>query len=292
MPVRDLAQTAKEGGAPALATMKGLRFRRFAPVTASVLIHIGIVGIVLLAPGTPVHTPVLFAELVEPDASAATACRCGRSFPIAARSACRSPSRRRCPCAATSARGRSRKSRSRKLRRWRPRRRPRPSSHRLRPCHPRRSRRPRRAASRRAARLKSPAADPGPGAFAVASPSQPASGTTPGRPRRRRPTGPAVAALPTDGITQRAIPAGRLPVPPGVSLQRAAARRSGHHAAATCSSPTTAAWPTSSSRNQPAIPISTRPRPTPCVAGASSRRGAGRRQVAMWVQLPVEFRLR
>ena len=48
--------------------MKGLRFRRFAPVTASVLIHIGIVGIVLLAPGTPVDTPVLFAELVEPDA--------------------------------------------------------------------------------------------------------------------------------------------------------------------------------------------------------------------------------
>ena len=31
------------------------------------LVHIGIVGIILLAPGAPTHTPVLFAELLQPD---------------------------------------------------------------------------------------------------------------------------------------------------------------------------------------------------------------------------------
>ena len=72
------------GGAQALATMKGIRLARFGPVAASVLVHIGIVGIVLLAPGSPTHLPVLFAELRR--ARLATAAASG--------SAARSPDRR------------------------------------------------------------------------------------------------------------------------------------------------------------------------------------------------------
>jgi protein TonB len=40
------------------------------------------------------------------------------------------------------------------------------------------------------------------------------------------------------------------------------------------------------------IPISTRPPRTPCAAGASRLRAAGDDPIAMWVELPVEFRLR
>jgi protein TonB len=45
-----------------------IAFRRLAPVTASLLIHLGIVGAIVVGPGwAPVHGPVLIAELVDPE---------------------------------------------------------------------------------------------------------------------------------------------------------------------------------------------------------------------------------
>ncbi len=49
--------------------MDRIAFRRLVPVTASLLIHLGIVGIIVLGPGwAPIRMPVLIAELVEAEA--------------------------------------------------------------------------------------------------------------------------------------------------------------------------------------------------------------------------------
>src|SRR5262249_9792859 len=55
------------GGAQAVETMKRISLAEFGPVVASVLAHAGVVCAIALAPAMPVRTPVLFAELVDPD---------------------------------------------------------------------------------------------------------------------------------------------------------------------------------------------------------------------------------
>jgi periplasmic protein TonB len=49
--------------------MNRIAFRRLVPVTASLLIHLGIVGVIVLGPGwAPIRMPVLIAELVQAEA--------------------------------------------------------------------------------------------------------------------------------------------------------------------------------------------------------------------------------
>ena len=136
-----------------------------------------------------------------------------------------------------------------------------------------------------------PAADPGPGAFAVASPSQPASGTTPGPSTPTRTTGPAVAALPTDGITQRAIPQGGYQHRPAYP---SSARRLGVQGTALLN-----VLVADDGRVANVVITQSAGHPDLDRAAADAvrrwrfepaRRGA--EKVAMWVQLPVEFRLR
>ena len=66
--VRILLTPATQGGVHALEMMARIAFKRLMPVTASVLVHLGIVGAIVLGPGwVPVGMPVLIAELVPPD---------------------------------------------------------------------------------------------------------------------------------------------------------------------------------------------------------------------------------
>ena len=178
------------------------------PATASVLIHLGIVGAVLLVPGwVPMRLPVLMAELVEPDAPAP---------PPPARPA--PPARDRRPLTPP-----------RPIATPMPVEPPRPEPEPARPAAPepppvttRPEPEPPRAAATEPARVPTPSAetgspvavtgppmstapDPGATAFAVLPPASPSSAGAPPSTAART---PAVTTLPPDGVTQRAIPRG------------------------------------------------------------------------------------
>lgn len=269
--------------------MKSIRLARFAPVTASVLIHVGIVGIVLLAPGTPVRTPGLFAELVQPDVPPPPP---PAKTTAPDRPPLRPPKLIDTPMPIAPA----------------PVARPEPEVPRLQapppappaPPTPAESPAPVAAAPVVSAPPstvaasgppETPAAEPSPGAFAVALPSQPAAGSTPGSSAQTQAAGPAVAAVPTDGITQRAIPQGgyqHFPAYPS------SARRLGVQG-------TTLLNVLVADDGRVANVIVTQSAGHPDldkVAADAVRRWRfeparrGVEKVAMWVQLPFEFRLR
>ena len=259
-------------------------------MTASVLIHIGIVGIVLLAAGTPIHTPVLFAELVEPDAPPPPP----PVRPVVPdRRPLRLPKLIETPMPVAPP----------------PTARPEPEVPKpeapplVTPAPPAPVVSPAPAVSpapvvsaapssaSASGPAEVPAADSGPGAFAVASPSQPASGTTPGPPAPTRPTGPAVAALPTDGITQRAIPQGGYQHRPAYP---SSARRLGVQGTTLLN-----VLVADDGRVANVIVAQSAGHPDLDQAAAEAVRRwrfeparRGTEKVAMWVQLPVEFRIR
>jgi periplasmic protein TonB len=277
-----------EGGAQTLATMMGVLRARFGPMTASVLIHVGIVGSVLLAPGAPVRTPVLFAELVEPDAPPPPSppkpivpdrrpLRLPKLIetpmpvapvphqepevpkPEAAPSVLPAPP---APVASPA---------------------PVVSPSSVVPAAP--------STAAASGPPEAPAADPGAGAFAVASPSGPPSSSTPGSSVPTGPTGPAVAALPTDGITQRAIPQGGYQHRPAYP---SSARRLGVQGTTLLS-----VLVADDGRVANVVVAQSAGHPDLDQAAAEAVRRwrfeparRGTEKVAMWVQLPVEFRLR
>lgn len=263
--------------------MKGIRLARFGPVAASVLVHVGIAGIVVLAPGTPAHPPVLFAELVEPDPPPPTAPA------IVDRRPQRLPKPIETPMLTAPAPARRREPEV-----------PMPEPVPVAPTQvaPAITEPPAPAA---AAAPSSPtvsslptssAVDAGSGAFAGApSAGQPASGPTPASSAAAPPAGPAVAALPSDGITQRAIPQGGYQHRPAYP---SSARRLGVQG-------TTLLNVLVADDGRVANVVITQSAGHPDLDQAAAdavrrwrfepaRRGTDK--VAMWVQLPVEFRLR
>ena len=185
--------------------MMGIRLARFGPVAASVLVHVGIAGMVVLAPGTPARPPILFAELVEPDPPLPAAPAIVDRRPL------RLPKPIETPMPAAPAPARPREPEIPAPSRCRsPRRRPHPSPPHRRTGRGGRAEQPTPSGPPVASGPPAPGVvDAGSGAFAVAPPSDaPASGPAPAPTAAAQPAGPAVAALPSDGVTQRAIPQG------------------------------------------------------------------------------------
>ena len=262
--------------------MMGIRLARFGPVAASVLVHVGIAGMVVLAPGTPARPPALFAELVAPD-----------PLPPAALAADRRPLRLPKPIETPM---------------------PPPATpvHRREPELPAPEPVPLPAAQVAPVVAAPPAppvevapsnptasgppapsvVDAGAGAFAIAPPSgPPASGPTPAWSAAAQPSGPAVAALPSDGVTQRAIPQGGYQHHPAYP---ASARRLGVQGTTLLN-----VLVADDGRVANVVVAQSAGHPDLDQAAADAvrrwrfepaRRGA--EKVAMWVQLPVEFRLR
>jgi protein TonB len=263
--------------------MKGIRLARFGPVAASVLVHVGIAGIVVLAPGSPARPPVPFAELVEfaPPPPAAPA--------IVDRRPLRLPKPIETPMPPPAAPARRREPEV-----------PTPEPVPLAPAQvaPITTAPPAPAVE---AAPSSPTAsgppapsvvDAGSGAFAIAPPAgQPASGPAPAPTAAAQPAGPTAAALPTDGVTQRAIPQGGYQHRPAYP---SSARRLGLQG-------TTLLTVLVADDGRVANVIVTQSAGHPDLDQAAAdavrrwrfepaRRGT--EKVAMWVQLPVEFRLR
>ena len=171
---------------------------RFGPVVASVLAHVGVVCAIALAPAITVRTPVLFAELVEPDPlpqppPAVRPAPVDRRplqlpKPIETPMPAAPPVSRREPEPPT------------------PEAPPPPAPTPTAPVDA-----PPVAVSSAASVVASgpPAVDVAersPGVFASAATAAPVTGSAPSSGSTSQPTGASVAALPTDGITQRAIP--------------------------------------------------------------------------------------
>jgi protein TonB len=260
----------------------GIRLARFGPVAASVLVHVGIAGMVVLAPGTPARPPVLFAELVEPDPQRPAAPAIVDRRPL------RLPKPIETPMPAAPA----------------PVRRPEPEVPAPEPVPfaPTQVTPVVTAAPTAVeAAPSSPTAsgppalnvvDAGSGTFASApAAGQPASAPTPSSSAAAQPSGPAVAALPSDGVTQRAIPQGGYQHRPAYP---SSARRLGVQG-------TTLLNVLVADDGRVANVIVTQSAGHPDLDQAAAdavrrwrfepaRRGT--EKVAMWVQLPVEFRLR
>jgi protein TonB len=262
--------------------MKGVHLARFGPAAASVLVHVGIAGILVLAPGTPAHTPVLFAKLVEPD-----------PLPPAAPAVDRRPLRLPKPIETPMPPAPAPVSRREPEVRT-----PEPV-----PVAPAQVAPvtmappvPAVEAPRSSPTVSGPPApsvvDAGSGAFASAPPAgQPASGPVPASIAATPPAGPAVAAPPSDGITQRAIPQGGYQHRPAYP---SSARRLGAQG-------TTLLNVLVADDGRVANVIITQSAGHPDLDQAAAdavRRWRfepakrGTENVAMWVQLPVEFRLR
>ena len=278
------------GGVHALEMMVRIAFKRLMPVTASVLVHLGIVGAIVLGPGwVPVRMPVLIAELVPPEPppveppAPRPVVRDRRPLtpprPIVAPLPVAPPARPEPeppqpvvpapPPVAT------------------PEPEPTPVT-------------PEPVATPAPAPLRAPpsgvtgppplaAADPGPGAFAASAPPPPSSAATGARSSSEREV--SVAAIPSDGITQRAIPRGgyqyfppypstarRLGVQ-GTTLLHVLVASTGHVAQVIVKQ--SAGHP---DLDQAATDAVRRWRFEP------ARRGT--EPVEMWVQLPFEFRFR
>ena len=262
--------------------MMGIRLARFGPVAASVLVHVGIAGMVVLAPGTPARPPVLFAELVEPDPPPAAAPAIVDRRPL------RLPKPIETPMPAAPA----------------PVRRPEPDVPAPEPVPVAPTQvAPAITAAPPAveAAPSSPTAsgppapsvvDTGPGTFASApSAGQPTSAPAPASSAAAHPSGPAVAALPSDRVTQRAIPQGGYQHRPAYP---SSARRLGLQG-------TTLLTVLVADDGRVANVVVTQSAGHPDLDQAAAeavrrwrfepaRRGT--EKVAMWVQLPVEFRLR
>jgi len=261
----------------------GIRLARFGPVAASVLIHVGIAGMVVLAPGTPARPPILFAELVEPDPPLPAAPAIVDRRPLRLPKPIETPM----PAAPAPARPRGPEIPA-----------PEPGPLAAAPAAPITTAPPAPAveAAPSSATASGPPApsvvDAGSGTFAVA----PASGATASGPASAptaaaQPAGPAVAALPSDGVTQRAIPQGGYQHRPAYP---SSARRLGVQG-------TTLLNVLVADDGRVANVVVTQSAGHPDLDQAAAdavrrwrfepaRRGT--EKVAMWVQLPVEFRLR
>ena len=200
--VRILLTPATQGGVHALEMMARIAFKRLMPVTASVLVHLGIVGAIVLGPvWVPVGMPVLIAELVPPDPPPveppAPRPKGHDRRPLTPPRAIGAPPARpepeppqpivpAPPPVAT------------------PEPDPKPAS--PEPVH---AQAPTASPAPAPAAVSGPPqvapADPGPGAFAASAPA-PTSSTAGARSSSEREV--TVAAIPSDGITQRAIPRG------------------------------------------------------------------------------------
>jgi protein TonB len=285
-----------EVGAHALEMMDRFAFKRLMPVTASLLIHVGIVGATVLGPGwAPARMPILIAELVEPDAPPAVEppppprpiARDRRPITPPKPIAMPVPSEPPAPVRPEPEP-------------------PRPAAPEPPPSATPEPEAPRPVASEPArAPTASPtiaaagassgpsvaaaAPDPGPGAFAApASPTTSPSATTAPTSSAR---GSAVAAVPGDGPTQRAIPRGGYQYRPPYPSR---ARNLGVQG-------TTILHVLVSDTGRVAEVIVTQSAGHPDLDQAASdavrrwrfepaRRGT--EPVEMWVQLPFEFRLR
>ncbi len=265
--------------------MVRIAFKRLMPVTASVLVHLGIVGAIVLGPGwAPVSMPVLIAELVQPEPPAPPPIVRDRRpltppRPIAAPLPVAPPARPEPeppqpvvpapPPVAT------------------PEPEPKPATPEPVPAQaPPPLRTPPSGAVTGPPQIA--AADPGPGAFAASAPA-PTSSATGVRSSSEREV--SVAAIPSDGITQRAIPRGgyqyfppypstarRLGVQ-GTTVLHVLVASSGHVAQVVVKQ--SAGHP---DLDQAATDAVRRWRFEP------ARRGT--EPVEMWVQLPFEFRFR
>ena len=256
---------------------------RFGPVVASVLAHVGVVSAIALAPGMAVRTTVLLADLVDPDplppppARPATVDRRPVQLPRPIETpmpAAPPPVSRREPEVPT------------------PETPPPPAPTPAAPVAP-----PVPVASAAPSGVtSSPTAvdvvDRSSGVFAsapAATSSAPASALASSAAPPA--TGPAVAALPTDGITQRAIPQGGYQHRPAYP---SSARRLGVQGTTLLN-----VLVADDGRVASVIVAQSAGHPDLDQAAADAvrrwrfepaRRGA--EKVAMWVQLPVEFRLR
>jgi protein TonB len=255
------------------------------PATASMLIHLGIVGAVLVVPGwAPMRLPALMAELVEPDAPAPPSL----AWPLTPPRPIATPMPLEPPAP------------------------PRPEPEPARPTAPepppattRPEPEPPRAAATESARMPTPspeagspvavtgpsisaAPDPGAATFAAPAPAPPSSGgASPSAAART----PAVTALPSDGVTQRAIPRGGYQYLPAYP---SSARRLGIQGTAilhvlVAESGRVAEVIVKQSAGHPDLDRAA----TDAVRRwrfEPARRGA--EPVEMWVQLPFEFRFR
>jgi protein TonB len=269
--------------------MMGIRLARFGPVAASVLVHVGIAGMVVLAPGTPARPPILFAELVEPDPPLPAAPAIVDRRPL------RLPKPIETPMPAAPAPARPREPEI-------PAPEPVPLAAAQAAPVPTAPLAPAVEAAPSSSTPSGPPVVSGPpapgvvhagsGAFAVAPPSDaPASGPASAPTAAAQPAGPAVAALPSDGVTQRAIPQGGYQHRPAYP---SSARRLGVQG-------TTLLNVLVADDGRVANVIVTQSAGHPDLDQAAAdavrrwrfepaRRGT--EKVAMWVQLPVEFRLR
>jgi protein TonB len=253
-------------------------------VVASVLAHVGVVSAIALAPGMAVRTPVLFAELVDPDplppapARPATVDRRPVQLPRPIETplpAAPPPVSRREPEVPT------------------PEAPPPPAPT---PAAPVAVAPPVAVASTAPSGVTSgPTAldviDRSSGVFASAPATSSAPASAPASSAAPPAPGPAVAALPTDGITQRAIPQGGYQHRPAYP---SSARRLGVQGTTLLS-----VLVADDGRVANVVVTQSAGHPDLDQAAAEAvrrwrfepaRRGA--ENVAMWVQLPVEFRLR
>ena len=259
---------------------------RFGPVVASVLAHVGVVCAIALAPTMTVRTPVLFAELVESEPLPHTPPQPARPAPVDRRPVqlpkpietpmpTPPPVSRREPEAPT------------------PEITPPPAPT---PAAPVPGAPPAAVASAAPSVVASgpPAVDVverASGSFASAPAAPPATAPAPTSGGISQATGPAVAALPTDGITQRAIPQGGYQHRPAYP---SSARRLGVQGTTLLN-----VLVADDGRVANVVVAQSAGHPDLDHAAADAvrrwrfepaRRGA--EKIAMWVQLPVEFRLR
>jgi periplasmic protein TonB len=257
---------------------------RFGPVAASVLAHVGVVCAIALAPAITVRTPVLFAELVEPDPLPQPPPPAVRPAPVDRRPLqLPKPVETPMPAPPTMSR-----------------REPEPTPEAPPPPAPT------PAAPADASPVAAPSAAPSPvasgptavdvperasGVFASAQAAPTVTGSAAPSGAVAQPTGPAVAALPTEGITQRAIPQGGYQHRPAYP---SSARRLGVQGTTLLN-----VLVADDGRVANVVVAQSAGHPDLDQAAAEAvrrwrfepaRRGV--EKVAMWVQLPVEFRLR
>jgi protein TonB len=260
---------------------------RFGPAVASVLAHVGIVCAIALAPGVTTRTPVLFAELVAPDPIPVPEPPAPRPAPVVDRRPLRLPKPIETPMPVAP---------------------PPVSRQEPEPATPEPPPPPAPApvapvvAPSAALASATPSAVSGPpaidladrdaGVFASApAPSQFTNGTAPASSTPPTTTGSAVAALPQDGVTQRAIPQGGYQHRPAYPTS---ARRLGVQGTTLLS-----VLVAEDGRVANVVVTQSAGHPDLDQAAADAVRRwrfeparRGTEKVAMWVQLPVEFRLR
>jgi protein TonB len=260
---------------------------RFGPVVASVLAHVGVVTAIALAPGIAVRTPVLFAELVDPEPMLQPP----PPRPVQVdRRPLRLPKLIEKPMPVAPPAPMSRPDPEPPTPEAPPPLAPTPAAPVA--AAPPAPIAPAAPSSVTSGPPATDVVDRSSGVFASApAPSPSTNGPASASSASPQATGPAVAALPTDGITQRAIPQGGYQHRPAYP---SSARRLGVQGTTLLS-----VLVADDGRVANVVVTQSAGHPDLDQAAAEAvrrwrfepaRRGA--EKVAMWVQLPVEFRLR